>query len=211
KKEVEVLECEQNIIRNWNLIYDPQPKNPNPREGVKWTPPRGGFLKLNFDGAAKGNPGKAGGGGVFRDDEGKFLLAYFFNLGIQSNNVAEVVALFWGVKLVEEKGFKHLVVEGDSLYIISCVKGVSQASISIVDFINKSKGKLSSFETISFQHVFREGNKLADILANMGVDAKELKVVEDLKEMDANFIDTLKRERIPNSTPFNEDVIIPLV
>jgi hypothetical protein len=33
----------------------------------KWEPPPQGFIKLNYDGASKGNPGQAGAGGLFRD------------------------------------------------------------------------------------------------------------------------------------------------
>lgn len=32
--------------------------------------------KLNSDNCSKGNPGKSEGGGLFRDSEGKFLLAF---------------------------------------------------------------------------------------------------------------------------------------
>jgi len=33
-----------------------------------WKPPPHGFLKVNIDGASKGNPGLAGFGGVIRDE-----------------------------------------------------------------------------------------------------------------------------------------------
>jgi hypothetical protein len=36
----------------------------------KWDPPPPRFLKINFDGASKGNPGLAGAGGIFWDSTG---------------------------------------------------------------------------------------------------------------------------------------------
>ena len=36
---------------------------------VGWEKPSWGWLKLNSDGSAINNPGKAGGGGLFRDHE----------------------------------------------------------------------------------------------------------------------------------------------
>jgi len=35
--------------------------------GSHFTPPKERFIKLNFDGASKGNPGEASLGGLFRD------------------------------------------------------------------------------------------------------------------------------------------------
>ena len=36
-----------------------------------WKPPPYGFLKMNIDGAAKGNPGLVGFGAAIRDDQGQ--------------------------------------------------------------------------------------------------------------------------------------------
>lgn len=35
---------------------------------VGWDKPENGWIKLNIDGAAKGNPGWAGGGGILQDE-----------------------------------------------------------------------------------------------------------------------------------------------
>lgn len=40
---------------------------------LDWSPPHEGCLKLNFDGASKGNPGPAGFGCVLRDHLGRVL------------------------------------------------------------------------------------------------------------------------------------------
>lgn len=47
-----------------------------------------GFIKLNFDGASKGNPGLAGMGGLFRDDHGKTKWINADNSGFMNNNEA---------------------------------------------------------------------------------------------------------------------------
>ncbi|KAH9304060.1 hypothetical protein KI387_008464, partial [Taxus chinensis] len=49
------------------------------------------------------NPDMAGGGGIIRDHEGDWILAYVGPLGIQSNNVAEARALLRGVILAKER------------------------------------------------------------------------------------------------------------
>ena len=40
---------------------------------ISWIRPPTGWCKLNIDGASFGNPGKAEGGGVIRDFEGRWL------------------------------------------------------------------------------------------------------------------------------------------
>ncbi|KAH9306748.1 hypothetical protein KI387_011152, partial [Taxus chinensis] len=43
------------------------PGNSIDRSSIKWHPPDFNWYKLNFDGASKGNPGIAAGGGAIRD------------------------------------------------------------------------------------------------------------------------------------------------
>ena len=48
---------------------------------------------LMVDGASKGNPGKAGGGGVLFNPDGKLILSFAQGLGQLSINFAEYLAL----------------------------------------------------------------------------------------------------------------------
>ncbi|KAK1311616.1 hypothetical protein QJS10_CPA07g00003 [Acorus calamus] len=52
-------------------IPPPPPKQPIE---VKWQKPDPQWIKLNVDGAANGNPGPSGAGGLFRNHHGEFLL-----------------------------------------------------------------------------------------------------------------------------------------
>jgi len=49
--------------------------------GVKWDPPNEGWVALNTDGTARGNPGQAGAGGVIRGDRGEWIAGFSENLG----------------------------------------------------------------------------------------------------------------------------------
>ena len=46
------------------------------------------YHSLFFDDASKGNPGIAGGGGVFISANGAVVSSYSWGLGIESNNTA---------------------------------------------------------------------------------------------------------------------------
>ena len=79
-----------------------------------WNPPPNGFLKLNFDEASKGNPGKAGYDFILRNNEGKMLGYGYGFLGIESNNAAEIEGLIQGLEWVLENFHEPIIVEGDS-------------------------------------------------------------------------------------------------
>ena len=51
------------------------------------------YYLLRFDGASKGNPGKAGSGAVLYDSIGNEVFTISRNLGIQTNNYAEYFGL----------------------------------------------------------------------------------------------------------------------
>ena len=64
------------------------------------------WVKINFDGATK----KEGSvrGGMVRDSKGRMMLQYFGQLGKVSNNTVEVMALYWGLKLVVSIGWRDV-------------------------------------------------------------------------------------------------------
>ncbi|PKI66812.1 hypothetical protein CRG98_012818 [Punica granatum] len=80
-----------------------------------------GWMKLNTDGSASGNPGHVGAGGVLRNELGRWIRGFALFLGTTNSLVAEL-----------ELG-RH-------------------------------------FREFRVQHVYREGNKVADALARIGRD-----------------------------------------
>ena len=58
-----------------------------------WNPPPVRSLKLNFDGAEKGNPSMTGMGGVIRDSDSNIIRLYIGSMGNTTNNAAEFGAL----------------------------------------------------------------------------------------------------------------------
>lgn len=89
------LPQEQNIWMNWNLWMN-KVKAQHTRSSFhhisprKWTPPPHNMIQLNFDGASKGNLGRAGYGGIFWDHKGKTLLIFMGSIGWDTNNLAKL-------------------------------------------------------------------------------------------------------------------------
>ncbi|PKI35082.1 hypothetical protein CRG98_044522 [Punica granatum] len=68
-------------------------------KNIGWRKPFHEWSKLNTDGAAKGNPGKAGTGGLIRDEFGRWVGGYAHNIGITMSMVAELWAVKTGLEL----------------------------------------------------------------------------------------------------------------
>ncbi|XP_059064238.1 aspartyl protease family protein 2-like [Cryptomeria japonica] len=66
---------DESIRKNWHGIRIPPSfgQKDNMRKAASWSPPNLGWLKLNFDGASRGNPGPSGIRYVIRDHTGAIL------------------------------------------------------------------------------------------------------------------------------------------
>jgi len=58
-----------------------------------WQPPPHGFLKLNIDGASKGNPGDAGYIGIIRDAEANIKVIFHSHLWRATKNMEKLMAI----------------------------------------------------------------------------------------------------------------------
>lgn len=65
-----------------------------PCDGTYWLVPPLKWIKINFDGATKGNPGPTGCGGVTRDSNGICISVVALPLGIQTNHIAEAIGSY---------------------------------------------------------------------------------------------------------------------
>ena len=123
-----------------------------------------------FDGASKGNPGRAGGGGVVINPGGKVEIEYFLNISYDSNNMAEAYGLWQGLKQVQKKGVEEVMVIGDSRLIIQALNGGRRGKNERTErIINRIRSMAKRFRKIEFFHVLRELNGLADTAANKSI------------------------------------------
>ena len=83
--------------------------------------PRGWFFKLNTDGCSMARG--SGGGGVIRDSNGKFIVAFANFFGPLDSLQAESHALLLGLQLGHQLGITHLIIESDRLVLINCLRG----------------------------------------------------------------------------------------
>jgi len=175
------------ILRDWklDLTFLAQVKTSLPINTASphnSSPPASHSYKLNFDGAAKGNPRLAGYGGVFRNKVGSALHIYHGLIGKDTNNATELEGLWKGLCIAEKEIFFPLEVEGDSQILIAAAtrihSGTSAAKIAsswrLLSRLEQIEEWLRTSRSITFKHIWRSTNKVADRLANQGVNQQLL-------------------------------------
>lgn len=126
------------------------------------------------DGAARGNPGPAGGGAVLKTPDGQLLDEQSQYLGHTTNNVAEYRALLLGLERALLLGVEQLEVRADSELLIRQLKGEYRVKNPGLQPLHAdAKRLLSRFASVKLVHVRRELNAEADRLANRGIDERE--------------------------------------
>lgn len=111
------------------------------------------FIKLNTDGASKGNPGPAGAGGVFRDHSGDWMLGYTRHIGYATNSIAEAWAIRDGLQVATQKKFSHILVESDSQTIINLLtNGISDLHI-LSPIILDCRVLMQQIPQVKFKHI----------------------------------------------------------
>ena len=135
QEDLPSLPQEQSIWENWKIQLNQEliskGNSPSPSHlPTKWIPPPVNMIKLNFNGASKGNPGNSGFGGIFKDHQGAPLLSFFGSEGWDTNNSTELEGLWQGLIIAQHKGFFPLIIEGDSQIIINMVSKIMQGTPS---------------------------------------------------------------------------------
>lgn len=64
-----------------------------------------GWHKLNTNGASLGNPGKVEGGGIIKDNQGKWVKGFFRLIGFTTSIISELWELRDGLSLAIQLGF----------------------------------------------------------------------------------------------------------
>lgn len=147
------------------------------RQECVWQAPHQGLYKLNFDGASRGNPREAGLGCCIHDWEGRIVASLDKPLGITSNNLAEVYALIEGLLLCRRLGLDSIEIEGDSTIIVNAVRKGSTPNWFLNSYIHRVMDILRDFNHFKINHIYREGNKCVDSLANRGVDGEIVEIL----------------------------------
>ena len=130
-------------------------------------------LIIFTDGASRGNPGPSSCGFLIQDFRGKTLYEEGKYLGINTNNFAEYSGVLNALVYIR-KNFHHISEINffmDSKLVVEQLSGrykIKSPSLKIL--IDQIRELEKGFPHISFQHIRRELNTKADLLANLALD-----------------------------------------
>ena len=128
-------------------------------------------LIINTDGGARGNPGPSGIGVVIAGDDGSIISVHKKYIGEATNNVAEYKALILGLTEAQKISADELLVKMDSELIVRQMQGrykIKEPTLKVL--AGEVLVLIKNFKNISFSHIPREQNKLADKLVNEAID-----------------------------------------
>ena len=118
--------CEFILERSKEIVKAMYPSRiallPRVEKLIKWIAPLDGWIKLNVDGASRPNSGKAGGGGVLRNQTSHWISGFIANFGICSSVKAELLALLQGLRMAWSRGVKKLLIEIDSMIVLNKIQ-----------------------------------------------------------------------------------------
>ena len=137
-------------------------------------------LIVYSDGGSRGNPGPSAAGFVLLNSTNEVIAQGGEYLGITTNNQAE----YHGVRLALEKalelGYKKVDVRVDSMLVVNQMKGLYKIKNRELWPINERiRALMEEFDRVTFTHVNRQFNQLADGMVNRTLDehAREQKQV----------------------------------
>ncbi|WCJ39427.1 Polynucleotidyl transferase ribonuclease H-like superfamily protein [Euphorbia peplus] len=133
---------------------------------IAWKPPELGWVKLNTDGACKGNPGFASAGGLIRDCNGKWCGGFGVNIGFCTSSLAELWGVYFGLRLAWDKGYRKVIVEMDSKVVMNWITNPTDVHHPFSWLIERCLHFKDNEWDIRVIHSYREGNRAVDWLTN---------------------------------------------
>lgn len=128
-------------------------------------------LKIYTDGGSRGNPGPSASGYVLYDESGNVVVDKGVYLGITTNNQAEYTALKLALEDAKKLGASEVMVFMDSLLVVNQMNGIFKIkNRDLWPLHDAIKQLAKGFKKISFNHVPREQNKVADAAVNRALD-----------------------------------------
>ena len=123
------------------------------------------------DGAARGNPGEAGAGVVFKDAEGNVVERHALYLGTATNNMAEYKALILALRRAGELGVASLQVYSDSELLVNQINGRYRVRVPhLQELCQEAIRLMRAVGRVNVSHIPRGNNAEADEQANIAID-----------------------------------------
>ncbi|XP_019224809.1 PREDICTED: uncharacterized protein LOC109206439 [Nicotiana attenuata] len=136
---------------------------------VIWKYPEPGWIKVNTDGASRGNPGRSSYGFVLRNEEGEVMYACGKEIDEGTNNEAEARAILEALRYCLNHDYVLIEWHTDPMVMTNVFQGTWTCPWNMEIYVEEIKEMMTK-GNIQISHTLREGNQLADHLANFALE-----------------------------------------
>lgn len=131
-------------------------------------------ITIFSDGGSRGNPGPSAAGFVILNKRQEVIAEGGEYLGITTNNLAEYHGVRIGLEQAEGLGYKKVDFKLDSMLVVNQMKGFYKIKNRELWPIHEHiRSLMTRFDRVSFTHVPRRFNQLADGMVNKTLDAQK--------------------------------------
>lgn len=131
-----------------------------------------GSITIFSDGGSRGNPGPSAAGYVIFDPDQNAIAEGGEYLGITTNNQAEYHGVRLGLERAIELQYKRVDFKIDSMLVVNQMKGFYKIkNRELWPIHERIRELMKQFDKVTFSHVHREFNQLADGMVNKTLDA----------------------------------------
>jgi len=128
-------------------------------------------VTIYSDGGSRGNPGPSAAGYVVLNSAQEVIAEGGEYLGITTNNQAEYQGVRLGLERAIELGYKKVDFKIDSMLVVNQMKGLYKIKNRELWPINERiRTLMAQFDRVTFTHVNRQFNQLADGMVNKTLD-----------------------------------------
>lgn len=128
-------------------------------------------ITIFSDGGSRGNPGPSAAGYVVLDSSQQVIAQGGEYLGITTNNQAEYHGVRLGLEKAIELKFKRVDFKLDSMLVVNQMKGFYKIkNRELWPIHERIRELMTKFDKVTFNHVMREFNQLADGMVNKTLD-----------------------------------------
>ncbi|KAH0639790.1 hypothetical protein KY285_036376 [Solanum tuberosum] len=166
---------------------------------VKWEYPQTEWIKYNTDGASKRNSGVSSNYAFcLRNKRGDIMYAEGACMENTTNTVAEAKAILEASKHCKKSHYNQAIIQTDSMLMCKVLEGKWATPWIITDLVEEIKTILKDIQ-YTFHHIMREGNQLADYLANKAIEKGTCKY-EDFNSLEPDGRRILNSDK--SQTPY---------
>jgi ribonuclease HI/ADP-ribose pyrophosphatase YjhB (NUDIX family) len=140
------------------------------------------IITIFSDGGSRGNPGPSAAGYVVLDYSQQVIAQGGEYLGITTNNQAEYHGVRLGLEKAIELKYKRVDFKIDSMLVVNQMKGFYKIkNRELWPIHERIRELMKQFDKVTFNHVMREFNQLADGMVNKTLDEHKNQQAEQLK------------------------------